>query len=170
MLLLWDIFGRYLWGCNCCNLLPSELHSPVLGNIVMIRELHFFPPKPPAFSIFVLIPVAESTTFPRFVVGPSAALARGEQQWEETGKSCHCTISSNFYKTSGTQSIAFLMSHSSRKEHWNVHYLKPRRHALAFIVTVEIFLYSKLLRRNIDSFIQNNDTQNCWITFPEHLS
>lgn len=34
----------------------------------------FFPPKPLAFSTFVLIPVAESATFPRFGVGPSALL------------------------------------------------------------------------------------------------
>lgn len=37
----------------------------------------------------------------------------------------------------------------------------PKRHTLAFTVTIEIYLYSKLFRRNIDSFIQNNGIQNC---------
>lgn len=46
----------------------------------------------------------------------------------------------------------------------------PKRHMLAFIVTIEIYSYSKLFRRNIDSFIQNNGIQKWWIAFPERLS
>lgn len=130
------------------------------------RGIAFFLPPNLQHSVLLL----SSLCISQICGWSQCTAAFGEQQWEEAVESYHCTISSYFYKTSVIQSIALLTSHSSRQEHWNVHYVKPRRHPLAFIVTVEIFLYSKLLRRNIDSFIQNNDTQNCWITFPEHLS
>lgn len=67
-----------LRGCNCCHLLPSELHGPV--PVPSAREhgyswgIAFFFPNLWRSVLFVLIPVAEFTAFPRFGVGPSALL------------------------------------------------------------------------------------------------
>lgn len=172
------------WGCCCCEtplegtssvrmkLLP--LNSPqsytaqCQGTWLWSENCNFFPPNLQHSELLFSSLWQNPRCFPDLGLVPAQCCFCSNGR--ETVEWCHCTISSYFYKTSGIQSIALLMSHSSRQEHWNVHYLKPRRHALAFIVTAEIFLYSKLLRRNIDSFIQNNDTQNCWIMFPEHLS
>lgn len=171
------------WGCCCCEtplegtssvrmqllpLTPLRVTQPSARECGYDQGILFFSPSNLQLSVFLFSSLWQNPLcFSDLGLVPAQCCFC---TWEETAEWCHCTISSYFYKTSGIQSIALLMSHSSRQEHWNVCYLKPRRHALAFIVTAEIFSYSKLLRRNIDSFIQNNDTQNCWIMFPEHLS
>lgn len=128
---------RRLWkapplrGCSCCHLLPSELHSPApvpsarehgydWGSAVFSPNLQhsvlLFHPCGRIHHVSLIWGWSQCT----------AAFARGEQQWKETVKWCHCTISWYFYKTSGIQSIALLMSHSSRQEHWNVHYFEAQ--------------------------------------------
>lgn len=61
------------WGCCCCEtplegtsvqllpLTPFWVTQPSARECGCDQGIAFFPPKPPAFSIFVLIPVAEST-------------------------------------------------------------------------------------------------------------
>lgn len=76
MLLLWDAFGRHLL-CEdaiAATYSPQSYTAQCQGMWLWSGNFIFFPLKPPAFSIFVLIPVAESTVFPRFGVGPSLML------------------------------------------------------------------------------------------------
>lgn len=46
----------------------------------------------------------------------------------------------------------------------------PKRRTLAFIVTIEIYLYSYLFVRNIDSLIQSNGIWDFWMVLPSRLS